>query len=149
MESSPLLKQVDRLKAQLKDEKDWVTRWEMRRTIHHLYKQFRQTTTHRKPWYGFRSNIFYLVLIFLAVIGFLALLVSKLGFLNILGACFLTILVLVLLTAMVFLLMKIFSPAQYERVVGKVLTNIQQMWTHSAPKNINELHASQDEENGE
>ena len=149
MDASSLLKQVERLKTQLRDEKDGATQREMRKTIRHLYKQYRTATTQRTHWYGFGLNFLYLVALFLLVIGALATLVRVLGFWSTVGACFLATLVLVVLTSMVFLLMKIFSPAQYQKVVGTALTAFQNIWRHPVPNTGQELQASEDEEAGD
>jgi hypothetical protein len=149
MDASSLLRQIERFKTQLHDEKDVATQREMRRTISHLYKQYRKATTQRTPWYGFRLNVLYLVAFFLILIGVLAMMVRSLGFWSTFGVCFLTILVLVILTSMVFLLMRIFSPAQYQKIVGTALTAFQNTWRHSTPKRVEEIKASQDEEVGD
>lgn len=146
MDASSLLRQIERLKTQLHDEKDSATKREMRRTIRHLYRQYRGATTQHTPWYGFRLNVLCLVAFFLILICFLAIMVRALGFWNTFGACFLTILVLIILTSMVFLLMRIFSPAQYQKIVGTTLTAFQSIWHRSDPKPLPELQASRDDE---
>lgn len=149
MDAPLIITQIERLKTQLNDEKDPATQREMRKTIHHLYKQYREATTERKPWYGFRSNVLYLFAFFLLVIGVLAIMVRVLGFWSTFGACFLTILVLLVLTSMVFLLMRIFSPAQYQKIVGTVLAAFQNLSRHFGPKAVPKIQTSDDDDLGE
>ena len=45
MGPNSLLKQIERLRSQLPEEKDGATRRQMRKTIKHLYEQYRKATT--------------------------------------------------------------------------------------------------------
>ena len=109
--------QIDRMEKQLREEMDPATKRRMEETLSHLHREVRKATRHRQPWYGLKSNLILLVVLFFVVVLFCVLLEWFWGWKIAATAFAVGIALLVIGTVTVFLAMKLVPPDVYAAVL--------------------------------
>ncbi len=117
MEPSSFLAHIRELQAQNRLETDRALIRENSITIRHLHKQYRLATKHRKPWYGLKLNVVFLVAVFLGMVYACIRFEKAYGWGYTVSGVIAGAVGLVLITAMIFLLMKVISPDNYKDLV--------------------------------
>ena len=124
MEPSSILDQIDRLKAQLPAETDRATRREMQRTIRFLLKQYREAMRHRPAWHGMKSNVAWLIFAFFAIVTVCTAIERIYGWQDAATSFTVGIILLILVTAMFFLMVRSISQETYASLVKASLRRI-------------------------
>jgi hypothetical protein len=143
MELSDLNKQITELRSQIAVEPDAALRREMKKTFSHYQRQLRKITTYRKPWYGLRTIVVFLVGVFLLMVYSCIRFAKTFGLDNTLSAVRWSAVALVLITAMAFVVLKIISPETYTQLVQICLPNLNKMEAGKGENNTKNLPPAQ------
>lgn len=137
MDISQLIRQSERLRLDIAQESDPALQREMRKTFNHYQKQIRAASKHRNPWFGIKRNLAFFVVLFLCVIwASIRLQIwastqlrTDFGWGPVVTALFVASMVLVLASAMVFLVVRIISPNTYKEIVTVCINAIGKLQT--------------------
>lgn len=117
MDLSELIRESERLRPQIADEPDASLQREMKKTYKHYQKQIRSATKHHHPWFGLKLNLLFLVAVLVGLVYLCIRCEMAYGWAYTLSGVIVGAVAIVLLTAMVFLLMRIISPDNYKELV--------------------------------
>jgi len=117
MEPSFLKAQIEKWQSELNSEADPATKREMKRTLKHLYAQYRKATKHRQPWYGLKVHLLFLAALLACMVYLFIRLEQTFGWLYTVSAFTAGSVGLVIITAMIFLVMKVISPDNYQTLL--------------------------------
>ena len=128
MDLSSLIKECDRLRPQIAAERDPVLRREMQRTFKHFQKQIRSATKYRSQWYGVKFHLLFLTVVFGGMVYCYVRLEKEFGWVYALTSVIVVFAALVLITAMIFLVVRIISPENYMSLVKLSFESVQRLW---------------------
>lgn len=139
MELSDLNKQIEELRPQIAAELDPALQREMKKTFKHYQRQLRKLTTHRKPWYGLRTLVIFLVGVFLLMVYVCIRFEKAFGLDSTGPAVIFAAVGLVLITAMAFLVLRIISPDTYTQLVQMCFANLDKLTGGKDDSSVKEL----------
>jgi len=124
MDPAYLIAEAERLHRQIAKEPDPALRRQMEKTFKHYHREIRRATKHHQPWYGLKSNLAFLVLLMMILVGSGAGIAHFLGVTSYIAASLLTIAALIILIAVSLLLMRVITPEMYERLTISIFQGI-------------------------